>query len=163
MSRFNWNKLSLAIGAGGVVAALLATTPALGAAGRTPAAPALTGVVIKSVTNGGPVALAHPPFTTQVLKLSLPAGKWALSAKMWGDSVPQTTGTNTLVRCSLKHGGTFLDVSAFNIPRIGGVTSAGVIYLGAVVSLKATGTVVVFCDDLNSDAEVINAEMTAIG
>src|SRR5215471_12390606 len=139
--RINWNKVSLAIGAGGIVAALLATTPALGAAGRSPAGPAVTGVVIKSVTRGGPVLLAHPPGTTVVLKLRLPAGKWALSAKLWGDSAPATTGANTLVRCALKHGGTFLDVSAFNIPRIGSVTSAGVLYLGAVASFRSRATV----------------------
>jgi len=161
MKRTGWNRLSMAIGIGGVAVAALATTPTF-AATHSSASPAVTGVKIVSVTHGATIVLAHPPNTTQVLKLTLPAGKWALSAKLWGDSVPATANSNTVVRCGLQRGSKLLDVSVFNIPRSSG-TSAGALYLGAVVTLKVQATVVMNCDDISSNAQVHNAEMTAIG
>ncbi len=161
MARTRWNRLSMAIGISGVAVAALATTPTF-AASHTSASPAATGVKIMSVTHGPTIVLKHPPHTTLIVKLTLPAGKWALSAKLWGDSVPTTPNNNTVVRCALKHGSSFLDVSVFNIPRVGG-SSAGVMYLGAVVTLTSKGTVVMDCDDIGSNAQVHNAEMTAIG
>jgi hypothetical protein len=161
MMRTGWNRLSIAMGIGGVAVAALATTPTFAATHRS-ASPAVTGVRIMSVTHGPTIVLAHPPNTTQILKLTLPAGKWALSAKLWGDSVPSTANANTVVRCGLAHGSKLLDISVFNIPRASG-TSAGTIYLGAVITLKATATVVMSCDDISSNAQVHNAEMTAIG
>jgi hypothetical protein len=161
MGRTGWNRLSMAIGIGGIAVAALATTPTF-AATHSSASPAVTGVKIMSVTHGATIVLAHPPNTTQILKLTLGAGKWALSAKLWGDAVPSTANPNTVVRCGLMHGSKLLDVSVFNIPRVSG-TSAGVISLGAVITLKATATVVMNCDDIASNAQVHNAEMTAIG
>jgi len=163
MSRIGWNSLSVAIGVGGVVAAVLAATPSVAVAGRTPTGPAITGPTILTARHSATLILAHPPSSTQVLKLTLPAGKWALSGKLWGDSVPSTVSSNTLVRCALVHGTTLLDVAVFNIPRIGGVTSAGSLAYGAVVTLKAKGTVALLCDDFNSNAQVHDAELTAVG
>ena len=162
MMRLWWNRISLAVGVGGLAAALLATTPALGAAGRTPVAPAATGVKIMSATSSATIVLKHPPHTSLIVKLALPAGKWALSGKLWGDSVPATVNDNTVVRCALQHGSKFLDISVFNVPRLNG-TSAGTLYLGAVISLSSRSTVVMNCDDIGSNAQVHNAELTAIG
>ncbi len=161
MARIGWNRISMAIGIGAAAAALLAATPTL-AAGHAPASPAATGVKIISATHGPTIVLKHPPKTTLIVKLTLPAGRWALSAKLWGDSVPLSANDNTVVRCGLLRGGTILDISVFNIPRVGG-TSAGTIYLGAVVTLATKSTVVMDCDDIGSNAQVHNAEMTAIG
>jgi hypothetical protein len=163
MGRNVWNRLSVAIGVGGLAVAALAAAPTLAQARRTTAGPAITGPTIISVRHSATQVLAHPPSTSQVLKITLPAGRWALSGKLWGDSVPSTTGANTLVRCALLHGATFLDVGVFNIPRIGNVTSAGSLAMGAVVTLKAKGTVVWDCDDLNTNAQVHDVELTAIG
>ncbi len=162
MTRTGWNRLSVAIGIGGLTAALLATTPAFAVPGRPSAGPAVTGVHIMSTTHSATIVLNHPPSTTLIVKLTLPAGKWALSGKLWGDSVPTTPNDNTVVRCGLQQGSKILDISVFNIPRVNG-TSAGTIYLGAVVTLKATSTIVMNCDDIGSNAQVHNAEMTAIG
>jgi len=162
MTRTGSKRLLLAIGAGGVAAALLALTPALAEPGRTSAGPAITQVKIMSATHAATVVLNHPPNTTLIVKLTLPVGKWALSAKLWGDSVPATGNNNTVVRCGLQKGSKLLDVSVFNIPRLNG-TSAGTLYLGAVVTLTSKSTIVMNCDDIGSNAQVHNAEMTAIG
>jgi hypothetical protein len=162
MTRTGWNRLSVAIGAGGVAAAVLAMTPAIAVPGRTAVPGATTGVKIFSATHSATVVLKHPPSTTLIVKLTVPAGKWALSAKLWGDSVASTTNPTTVVRCALLHGGKFLDVSVFNTPRVSG-TSAGVIYLGAVATFTSKATVVMDCDDIGSNAQVHNAELTAIG
>jgi len=162
MTRTGLKRLLLAITAGGSAVALLGTTTALAEPGHTSAAQAIYGVKIKSATHAATIVLNHPPNTTLIVKLTVPAGKWALSAKLWGDSVPATTNPNTVVRCGLQIGQKILDVSVFNSPRVLG-TSAGVLYLGTLITLRSKSTIVLNCDDIGSNAQVHNAEMTAIG
>jgi hypothetical protein len=165
MTRTVVKRLLLAIAAGGSAVALLATTTALAEPSHTSAGQAIDKVKIMSAGHAATIVLAHPPNTTLVVQLKVPAGKWALSAKLWGDSVPGSTNPNTVVRCGLQIGSKILDVSVFDSqrPATSSGTSAGALYLGAVTTLHSPRTVVLNCDDIYSNAQVHNAEMTAIG
>jgi hypothetical protein len=59
-----------------------------------------------------------------------------------------------VVGCHLGKGGTALDTSAFNTPKVGGTTgsSAGVNVLQAVVTLKSRATISFQCNDFGSHA-----------
>jgi hypothetical protein len=156
-SRKNW--LAGGVGVAGVLAAIVATTvtPAFGAASATSPAP------IHSSRNNGPITL-HNGDTTLVT-LNLPAGKWLITGKMWADSVPGQSTTNTVVGCNIANGGTALDSSAFNTPKVGGAggTAAGVNVLSAVITLKSTTTITFNCNDFGSQAVAHLVLLSAVG
>jgi hypothetical protein len=126
---------------------------------------------ILSTAHDATIVLRHPPATTSIVHLNLPTGRWVLTGKLWGDSVPSTSNPNTVVRCSLDlwNGVSqqILDVSVFNAMRpTPNGTSAGVMYLTAVVSvapIPSVHTVTMHCDDIYSNAQVHNAKLVAIG
>lgn len=152
------NRVALAVGAAGVLAAIttMAVTPAFGV-GASGSAP------IVSARKNGPIALNN---TNQTLvSFKLPAGKWLITGKMWADSVASQPTIGTVVGCSIFKGSTFLDSSAFNTPKVGGAggTSAGVNVVSAVVSLTSTATISFRCSDFNSHANAHSVVLTAIG
>jgi len=153
MTRKVWNRVALAAGALGVLAAIgAATAPALGASIDS-------GVSIKA----GPVALGS---TNQTLvKLSLGSGRWLITGKMWADSITPSSTPNTVVGCSVFKGSTLLDASAFNTPKVGSgtsATSAGVNMVSAVVTLSATTTISFRCNSFGSMANAHSVVLTAI-
>jgi hypothetical protein len=150
--------LVVALGAAGIFAAVTATTltPAIGVGPATPAP-------IHSVRNNGPVNLKNGD--TTLVNLTLPAGQWLISGKVWADSQANQSNTNTVVGCHLGKGGGSLDSSAFNTPKVGGAggSSAGVIALQAVVRIKSTATISLQCNDFGSNAIAHNVVLSAVG
>jgi hypothetical protein len=150
--------LVVALGAAGIFAAVTATTltPAIGVGPATPAP-------IHSVRNNGPVNLKNGD--TTLVNLTLPAGQWLISGKVWADSQANQSNTNTVVGCHLGKGGGSLDSSAFNTPKVGGAggSSAGVIALQAVVRLKSTATISLLCNDFGSNAIAHSVVLSAVG
>jgi hypothetical protein len=153
------NKIALAVGAAGILAAVVTatTTPALGITTATTFAP------IVSAKKNGPIALNNSNQT--LVTMTVPAGKWLVTGKMWADSVASTPTTNTVVGCSIFKGSAFLDNSAFNTPKVGGAggTSAGVNVVTAVITLSAKATISFRCDDFGSQAFAHSVVLTAIG
>lgn len=152
------NRLALAVGAAGVLAAIMTTAmaPALGV-NATTAAP------IVSKTRVGPIALNNSDQT--LVSIRLRAGKWLISGKMWADSVASQPTTTIGVGCSIWKGGTFLDNSAFNVAKIGGAggSAAATNVVSAVVTLRATATITFKCDDFGTDANAHQVVLSAIG
>jgi hypothetical protein len=159
MKRSWWNPIAAAVGIGGVLLAITATTPAFG----TSASPAATAPKIFSAARVGTFMLHNANVT--IVSLKVPAGKWLLNGKLWADSQPSKPSTNTVVGCSMFKGGTFLDASAFNTPKVGGAggTSGGVEDLSAVIKTGTTVKITLRCDDFGSMAQSHNAVLTAIG
>lgn len=152
------NRIAVAVGAVGALAAIVTstTTPAFGAAAAGPPP-------IVSAGRVGPIALNGTNLT--LVTVRLPAGKWLITGKMWGDSVAAQSTTNTVVGCSIFAGSRFLDASAFNTPKVGGAggTAAGVNVVTAVISLRSRTTVSFHCNDFGSHANAHNVMLTAIG
>lgn len=152
------NRLALTVGAAGLLAAIMTTamSPALGI-NATSAAP------IVSKARPGPIALNSTDQTLVTIKV--PAGKWLISAKMWGDSVPSQSTTTAGVGCSIWKGGTFLDNSAFNVPKVGGAggSAAGANAMSAVVTLHVTATIAFKCTDFGTDVNAHQVVLSAIG
>jgi hypothetical protein len=152
------NQFAIVLGAVGVIAAITATamTPALGlpSAGSPP--------IVSNRVNG-PVTLHNSDKTLVSIKLS--AGTWDISGKMWADSQAGKPTGSTVVGCSLWNGGTFLDNSAFNTPKVGGPggSSAGVNVVNAVIRLRTTRRISFKCDDFGSMAVAHTVVLTAIG
>jgi hypothetical protein len=162
MRKISWNRAAVAagtIGATAVVISLsLAAAPALGASNGASA----ISVQIRSAQVAGPIKLSS--VNSKLVSLSLPAGRWLISGKMWADSTASTT-TNIVVGCSLFNGSKYLDNSAFNSPKVGGSSgsSAGVNVLSAVVTLKHTSSISFRCSDFSSGAQAHSVVLTAIG
>jgi hypothetical protein len=152
------NRLALAFGTVGILAAVIAgtTTPAFGVNASGPAP-------IVSATKAGPIALNNTNMT--LVSVKLPAGKWLITGKMWADSVPAQSNTTIVVGCSIFKGSKFLDNSAFNVPKIGGAggTSAGVNVVTTVITLASKATVSFHCSDFGSHANAHLVQLTAIG
>ena len=152
------NRIALAVGALGAMAAIVTatTTPAfgVGAAGSPP---------IVSAGRVGPIGLNGTNLKLVSIKLS--AGKWLITGKMWADSVPAQSTPQTVVGCSIFAGSKFLDASAFNTPKVSGPggTSAGANVVTAVISLKSLTTISFHCNDFGSHANAHNIMLTAIG
>jgi hypothetical protein len=152
------NRVALAVGAAGVLAAIttMAVTPAFGvsASGSAP---------IVSAKKPGPIALNNSNQT--LVSIKLPAGKWLITGKMWADSVASQPTINTVVGCSIFKGSTYLDNSAFNTPKVNGAngSSAGVNVVTAVISLTSTATISFKCSDFNSHATAHSVVLSAIG
>jgi hypothetical protein len=151
------NRMALAVGATGVLAALItaATTPAFGINASSPAP-------IVSARKSGPIALNNTNMT--LVSIKLPAGKWLITGKMWADSVPAQPTSTTVVGCSVFQGSKFLDASAFNVDKIGGSggTSAGVNVVTAVITLRSRATISFHCNDFGSHANAHEVVLTAI-
>ncbi len=160
MKTSSWNRVAAAVGAGGVLLAIMAATPAFGTSASPAAA---TPPKIFSATRVATFMLHNA--NTTIVSLNLPAGKWLLNGKLWADSQPSKPTTNTVVGCSMFKGSTLLDASAFNAPKVGeaGGTSAGVEDLSAVIKTKTPVKVTLRCDDFGSMAQSHNAVLTAIG
>jgi hypothetical protein len=152
------NKLAVAVGATGALAAIATTavTPAFGSAIASPAPILLT-------RNTGPVTLQNGD--TTLVQLQLPAGKWLVTAKMWGSSVPGSATTNTVVGCHIGEGSTALDSSVFNTPKVGGAggDAAGVNVDNAIVTLHTTTTITFQCNDFGSQAVAHDITLSAVG
>jgi hypothetical protein len=152
------NKIALAVGAVGILAAVVTatTTPALGITSATPAP-------IIAAKKSGPITLNNSNMT--LVTITVPAGRWLVTGKMWADSTPSTPTINTVVGCSIFVGGAFLDNSAFNTPKVGGAggTTAGVNVVSAVINLSGKATVSFRCDDFGSHAMAHSVVLTAIG
>ena len=152
------NRIALAVGAAGALAAIVTatTTPAFGVdAGGSPP--------IVSASRVGPVALNNT--NLKLVSITLPAGKWLITGKMWADSVAAQSTPQTVVGCSIFEGSKFLDASAFNTPKVSGPggTSAGANVVTAVISPKSKTTISFHCDDFGSHANAHNVMLTAIG
>jgi hypothetical protein len=163
MRKNSWNRSVIAAGACGtaiaaIISSSLAATPALGASNSATS----TAIQIKSAAAAGPVKLANA--NKKLVSLSLGAGHWLLTGKMWADSTPSTT-TGTVVGCSLFNGTKFLDNSAFNTPKVGGASgsAAGVNVVTAVLTLKHNSSISFRCDDFGSGAQAHSVVLTAIG
>jgi len=160
MKRSRWSLAAAAIGAGGLAAAIMASTPALGVNSST-----ATGSTVKilSATHPGTVVVSKTIKT--ILRLKVPAGHWLLSGKLWADSVPATSTTNTMIGCAITKGGVppLLDNTIVNIPKTAAGTSAAVVGLSAVVRLRAPATIVLKCADFDTQVQTHNAVLTAIG
>ncbi len=162
MRKNSWNRAAIAAGTCGaaalVISLSLAAVPALGASNSATS----SGIQIKSAQVAGPVKLSS--VNKKLVSLSLPAGRWLISGKMWADSTTSTT-TNIVVGCSLFNGSKYLDNSAFNAPKVGGAggSSAGVNVLSAVVTLKHKSSISFRCADFGSGAQAHSVVLTAIG
>jgi hypothetical protein len=152
------NGFGVAVGAvGGLAAILMAVvTPASGATVASTAP-------IHAARNNGPVTLHNGD--TKLVTLQLPAGHWLITAKVWADSVPGQSTTTTVVGCHLGKGGTSLDNTAFNIPKVGGAggSSAGVNVDIASVTLHSRATISFQCNDFGSQAVAHEAVISAVG
>jgi hypothetical protein len=155
-----WNLPAIVLGAGGLIAAIAATTPALGASGNTASG---STVKILSATHAGNAVIAKTIKT--IVTLKVPAGHWWIAGKLWADSVPATTTPNTEAGCSITKSGRpqLLDNTIFNLGKTAGNTSAGVIDLSAVITLRSTTTIVLKCADFDTQITTHDAVLTAIG
>jgi hypothetical protein len=153
-----WSRGAAAVAAGGVLAAIMATTPAFG--NNSPAA-----TTPKILVAGHPGTIKLKNANIVIVSLKVPAGKWLLSAKLWADSQSAKPTSNIVVGCSMFTGGKFLDNSAFNTPKVGGAggTAAGVEDLTAVINIHSKATITLRCDDFGSMAQSHSAVLTAIG
>lgn len=154
-----WTRFAAAGGALGVLAAVLtaATGPAQGVGSST-------AVPILEASKGGPVALNNTDQT--LVSLSLPAGRWLITGKMWADSITPSSTTTIVVGCSIWKGSKFLDSSAFNMNKIGtgtGATAAGVNVVSAALTLRARSAIRFKCDDFGSMANAHSVVLTAVG
>jgi hypothetical protein len=136
----------------------------------TPSSDVRSATTILAKTVSGPVTLAHPPGRTTILSLTVPPGRWSLWAKLWGSAVRESNNLNTVVRCLLLRGQSVVDVSVFNTPRFGIVgphgsdlEGSGAISLGAIQPLRSRRTFSIRCDDINSNSEVHDAHLVAVG
>jgi len=155
-----WSLALAAIGLGGMLTAVTAVSPALGASGTAASGSA---VRIVSARTTGPVAIVNS--VKAVVHLKVPAGHWLVTGKLWADSVPSTATPTATLGCALTKGGKgpLLDNSIFNVPKATGDTAAGVIYLNTVIKPTTTITIVLGCADFDSQMNVHNAVLTAIG
>jgi hypothetical protein len=140
--------------------AVAAVSPALGVSGTAGSGSA---VRILSARRTAPVAITNG--VQNVVHLTVPAGRWLVTGKLWADSAPLTATLGTTVGCSLLKAGNpaFLDNSIFNVPKATGDTAAGVIYLNAVIRVTTTITIFLRCADFGSEIETHNVVLTAIG
>jgi hypothetical protein len=152
------NKLAVAAGATGALAAIVTTavTPAFGSTAASPAP-------IRLTRNTGPAALQNGD--TTLAQFQLPAGTWLITAKMWANSVPSQPTTSTVVGCHIGKGSTALDSSAFNVPKVGGAggDGAGVNVDDAIVTLRSTTTIKFQCNDFGSQAVAHDITLSAVG
>ncbi len=163
MRKNSWNRAAVAAGACGAAALVLslslASAPALGASGSGASSSAIQ---IRSARVAGPVKLSTVNKT--IVSLSVPAGRWLISGKMWADSTASPT-VNIVVGCSVFSGSKLLDTSAFQSPKVGGSggTAAGVNVVSAVVTVKHATTITFRCDDIGSGAQAHSVVLTALG
>jgi hypothetical protein len=159
MNRSRWS-LAAVIGAGGLAAAIMATTPALGVNSST-----ASGSTVKIVSATQPATVVVANSIQTIVTLTVPAGHWLISSKLCADSVPATAATNTMIGCAITKGGNppLLDNTIVNIPKTAANTSAGVVDLSAVIKLLSPATIVVKCADFNTQVQTHNAVLTAIG
>ena len=152
------NKLAVAAGATGALAAIVTTavTPAFGSTVASPAP-------IRLIRNTGPVTLQNGD--TTLVQFQLPAGTWLITAKMWANSVPGSPTTSTVVGCHIGEGSTPLDSSVFNVPKVGGAggDGAGVNVDNAIVTLTSTTAFTFQCNDFGSQAVAHDITLSAVG
>jgi hypothetical protein len=160
MKRSKWSLAAAVVAAAGLAAAIMATTPALGANSSTASG---STVKIVSATHSATVPVINSIQT--IVTLKVPAGHWLVSGKLWADSVPATATTNTMIGCAITKGGSapLLDNTIVNIPKTAAGTSAGVVDLSAVIRLLSPATIVLKCADFDTQVQAHNAVLTAIG
>jgi hypothetical protein len=146
--------LGAAVGAAaGMAATLLAVV--------TPASGAVTSHTRIHVARGkAEVGLGNGDKT--LVRLTLPAGHWLITAKMWADSANTDPPGHTVVGCHLAKGGAVLDSSAFNLPG-GGGSVGGVNFDIAAVTLHSRATISFQCNDFGSIAVAHGAVLSAVG
>lgn len=152
------NKLAVAVGATGALAAIVTTavTPAFGSTVASPAP-------IRLSRNTGPVTLQNGD--TTLVQFQLPAGTWLITGKMWANSVPGSPTTSIVVGCHIGKGATSLDASAFNVPKVGGAggDGAGLNVDNAIITLHSTTTITFQCNDFGSQAVAHDITLSAVG
>lgn len=160
MKHSKWSLAAAVIGAGGLAAAITATTPALGVNRNT-----ASGSTVKIVSATHPATIVVANSIKTIVSLTVPAGHWLISGKLWADSVPATSTPNTMIGCAITKGGSppLLDNTIVNIPKTAASTSAGVVDLSAVIRLLSPATIVLKCADFNTQVQTHNAVLTAIG
>ncbi len=160
MKNSRWSLAAAVIGAAGLATAITATTPALGANTST-----ASGSTVKILSAAHPATVVVANSVKTIVRLKLPAGHWWISGKLWADSVPAISTTNTMIGCAITKGGSppLLDNTIINIPKTAADTSAAVADLSAVIRLRSTATIVLKCADFDTQVQTHNAVLTAIG
>ncbi len=160
MKDSRWTLAAAVIGAGSVAAAIMATTPALGVSAST-----ASGSTARILSATRPATVVVAKTVKTIVKLRVPAGHWWISGKLWADSVPATSTTNTMIGCAITKGGNppLLDNTIVNVPKTAFNTSAAVVDLSAVIRLRSPATIVLKCADFDSQVQTHNVVLTAIG
>jgi hypothetical protein len=162
MTRSNWKLPTAVMVAGGLIAAVMATNPAFGV-NRSPAAG--SAVRILSATNIGPTTIANTVQT--IVTLKVPAGHWLVSGKLWAASGSMSLSQDTKIGCAIAKAAkpsARLDNSIIDLPKVSGTgSSAGVIDLTVVLTLRSPAKLILGCADFDTVVTANNAVLAAIG